>query len=415
MGTVKKLAEKQQKKPSRGKGEGSIFKRADGLWIGRIELPPGIDGVRRRKQFSSKKKSIVIKKMREIKNQLAEAGDLSTGSLTVDKWFEIYFDDIEDLERPKTVTNKKSVHRLFISPLIGKKKLDRVSTDDVRRLQKVILSTPKDTSLREINNAELPEDTERLSTSYAINAHNTLSAALGAAVAEQRIHSNVCDLVRRPKRITRKDNALNYEQMKFLWKRLLKGLHTNQEYLMLLTYLLTGARRGEVAGLQIEYVADSAFEIAWQVQAFTKRTYIPEDVKRNHLVGVRYLTEVKSDSGNRIVPLVEPLRGPLLDHIRKLGKKTGLIFTNNEGEAYHPDTITDMWRDLMIDLELPPVTLHGARHTLIDMLYDAGVPEVVITEIVGHADRATSQSYRTRGNIEGATQALESVVHALAA
>lgn len=34
---------------ARGKGEGSIYKRGDGLWCASVELPPGLDGKRRRK------------------------------------------------------------------------------------------------------------------------------------------------------------------------------------------------------------------------------------------------------------------------------------------------------------------------------------------------------------------------------
>ena len=45
----------------RGRGEGSVYKRSDGLWCAAVELPP-LDGVRRKKIVTSKSKAEVLKK-----------------------------------------------------------------------------------------------------------------------------------------------------------------------------------------------------------------------------------------------------------------------------------------------------------------------------------------------------------------
>ena len=44
------------------------------------------------------------------------------------------------------------------------------------------------------------------------------------------------------------------------------------------------------------------------------------------------------------------------------------------------------------------VKLHGLRHTTADLLYLAGVPEDLITEILGHSTRAMSRAYKSKGN-----------------
>lgn len=41
-------------KPRAGRGGGTLYRRRDGVWIGRLELPPGPDGKRRQKTVSSK-------------------------------------------------------------------------------------------------------------------------------------------------------------------------------------------------------------------------------------------------------------------------------------------------------------------------------------------------------------------------
>jgi integrase len=42
--------------------------------------------------------------------------------------------------------------------------------------------------------------------------------------------------------------------------------------------------------------------------------------------------------------------------------------------------------------------LHDARHATVDLLYEAAVPEPVITEIVGHSTIGMSRRYKSRGN-----------------
>ena len=44
----------------RGSGEGSVHRRADGLWVAVLELPRGSDGRRRRRYVRAKSKSTVL-------------------------------------------------------------------------------------------------------------------------------------------------------------------------------------------------------------------------------------------------------------------------------------------------------------------------------------------------------------------
>ena len=44
------------------------------------------------------------------------------------------------------------------------------------------------------------------------------------------------------------------------------------------------------------------------------------------------------------------------------------------------------------------VRLHDLRHTAVDLMYEAGVHETLIQEIVGHSNRAMTRAYKSRGN-----------------
>ena len=50
----------------RGHGEGSIYRRADGLWVGSVDLGWDLAGKRLRKTVSSRTQAGVIEKLREV-------------------------------------------------------------------------------------------------------------------------------------------------------------------------------------------------------------------------------------------------------------------------------------------------------------------------------------------------------------
>lgn len=57
-------------KPRGPRGEGSVYQRRDGMWVGSVELPPGKDGKRRQKRVTSKSREVAEQKFAELKRQL---------------------------------------------------------------------------------------------------------------------------------------------------------------------------------------------------------------------------------------------------------------------------------------------------------------------------------------------------------
>lgn len=56
---------------TRGKGEGSVYKRAsDGMWCTSIELPPGLDGKRRRKVVCRRDKAAALAELYKMRGKL---------------------------------------------------------------------------------------------------------------------------------------------------------------------------------------------------------------------------------------------------------------------------------------------------------------------------------------------------------
>lgn len=383
---------------AQAKGTGSIYKNSKGLWEVRVELPRGLDGKRRRRVVRRKSRSEAVALLRQLNKELAKAGDLATSSVTLEAWSEHWLKKRSEKLAPNTINGYRTAFQEYINPLLGKKRLDKITPTDVKHLHELILATPKDKALRGFSDP--PEGTEMLSSTYSLLIHNSLSGALKMAVREGKISVNVCELVDRPTKRSTDEKALTLEEA----IKLLLHLAERADGPLWATYLLTGARRGEVIGLEVNRVTD-VLDLSWQIQRIKDIQSAPADYEYRHLEGNLYLVRPKSKAGWRTPPLVEPLATILRRHI---GDRTdGLVFLR-DGRPWDPADASKEWKRLLQEVGLPSdVTLHGARHTVVDLLYEAGVPEPVIMEIVGHSTRAITRSYRSRGNQKIIREALE--------
>lgn len=384
---------------ARGKGEGAIYKRKDGMWCMAIELPPGLDGKRRRKVICRADKSAVIQEMRAQQKILDNLGDLPTSNLGTGAWLRRWIDEIAPNEiRPKSYVSYKSTTERWLIPILGRHKLDSLTADHVRGMFKLIMSTPKDLKLRETKN--VPEGTVMVGADTAIKAHAVLSSALKTAMREGKATRNVCEMVDRPGKAKTQQKALSVPQA----IDLLAYLATHPHGALWATYLLTGARRGELLGLEADRVGET-LDLSWQLQRHAEMSKAPADYEYRHVEGTLYLTRPKSSSGWRVLPLVEPLRSVLALHMQTAGD--GLVFTRN-GKPWDPDRATKEWAKLLKECGLPEdIVLHGARHTVVDLLDAAGVDWDTIKDIVGHSTQQMSKEYRTKVDMKRLSAALE--------
>ena len=386
----------------RGKGEGAIYKDARGLWTASVELP-SYDGRRRRKVIRSKDKRVVVTKLAEFRKELQNRGDLPTASMTVEAWLTYWFENIAIKRvRPNTAAGYRSVIWSHIIPAIGRVRLEYLQPSDVRRVHERILSTPKD--------ARNP-DKGFLSSTYALNAHRVLAKALYDAEREGKIGRNPARLTDAPRKAVPSLNALTVSEAIQVIGRVVPAFDAevyDPEPARWATYLLTGARRGEVLGIEVERIGE-VLDLSWQLQRITDISSAPSDYEYRELVNGIYWTRPKSRAGWRIIPLVDPLRTILETHLSHTNPNPyGLLFAGVDGLPIDPDTESKRWPRALASMNVTDkhVRLHDLRHTTIDLLYEAGVPEDVIMEIAGQSTRSVTRGYKSRGNQKRLTEAM---------
>lgn len=363
-------------------------------WQASVELAP-VNGKRQRKTARSKDWDTAYRKLREMKQQARDNPYMSARTLTVEAWSRIWLESIAAKKnRPKTVHTYRGLITREILPVIGTKRLDALAPADIR--------------------AVLDNTLTRLSPNTAHQVHRILAVMLKYAMVEGHTHRNVAKLVDSPPRPEHDSPGLTVEQA----IHLISHARDNGDPLWTLwaAVLLTGARQGELLGLEIDRVGDF-IDLSWQLQRVPyehgcggtcmhrkaghcpqRKVTFPADWKNRPLHGGLWLSVPKTQAGTRVIPLVEPLRSIILTHIATdTGPNLyGLVWHTPDGRPIDPRDESRAWHDALDAAGLPSIRLHDGRHTTIDLLYEAGVPEDIIMEIVGHSVRAVTRGYKSK-------------------
>lgn len=153
----------------------------------------------------------------------------------------------------------------------------------------------------------------------------------------------------------------------------------------------TGLRRGELAGLR------------WtDVELDVARLVVREAAAQ---VGYSVVYgPPKTASGERVVDLDDVTVAVLRAHRAAQAAErlawgpayadSGRVFTRENGEALHPETVTRRFARLVAAAGLRRVRLHDLRHGFASLALAAGVPLAVISKRLGHSSIAiTSDTY----------------------
>lgn len=387
-------------KPRRQRGEGSVFQREDGQYVGQLDLG-WVNGKRRRKTVYGRTSAEVVRKIGEVRRQLAERGDLPTADITVAKWLAYWLEEIAAKRvKPSTLASYRVAVGQYLTPSIGRHRLSRLAAQHVREMHRHIAAKGR-------------------SSTTALNAHRCLSAALNDAVRDGRVARNVAALVRAPSKAVSTRTGLAHPDA----VRVLATARTDERLgSRWMAAFLLGLRQGERLGLRWSYLDldNGIADVSWSLQrvgwahgcALTcgrgaracpaRFLPIPDGMEHVRLGGEQLvLLRPKTRGSQRLLPIVEPLRLALLD--RQALAETerpgytvdhDLVWCREDGRPLHPRDDWEDWCSLLDETKVARVTLHEARHTTATLLLEAGVDPHVVQQILGHSNVLTTRGYQ---------------------
>jgi integrase len=352
------------KRRRRVNGDGSVYKRKDGYWVGAFDVPT-TSGARKRIVVYGKTLSEAHEKLSKVQQ------DVRSGIPVPDKvwklgpyldyWLENF---VKRNRRPATYNLYEMIARLYLKPGLGSRKLTGLTVPMVQEFLNRRLQTGD--SIRKVQ-----------------VMRTVLSAALTRALREELIVRNVARLVELPQWQRGKIRPWAADEA----RAFLAAARPDPLYTAFVLLILYGLRRGEVLGLRWDNIDSEGGTIQIHQQLQRVR-------------GELFLAPVKTQAGQRGLPLLDAaaqalkLQTERQTHYRiDMGSawpETGLVFTTRTGRPIEPRNFVRSFRRICDDNKIRLIKVHHVRHTVGSLLKDLGVPARDAQTILGHTRISTT-------------------------
>ena len=342
----------------RGRGEGSITRRADGRWMARVDLG-WQDGKRRRKTLYGRTKREVQDRLRETLHRtekgLPPIPEQETVGAFLRRWLEI----IRGKVRPRTHKSYEQVVRIHLEPGIGRVRLAKL--------------TPLDVSAWFESRHAAGVGGRTIHYARAV-----LRAALNHALKWELVSRNVASLTDPPRYRAREIAPLTPEQT----RKFLAAVAGHRLEALFTVAVGLGLRLGEALGLPWDAVNLDAGTLSVR-QTLERAGNQPR------------FGEPKSARGRRTITLPSIVTAALRKHrTRQLQERlisgerwndSGLVFTTEAGAPLDGCNINRTFKAVLRRAGLPAIRYHDLRHTAATLLLAQGVDPRTIMETLGHS------------------------------
>jgi len=345
--------------PMRAQGTGSIYKRqADGKWVAQLSIGPR--GQRRyvRRTCATKKAAGAAL------DELRQDGRTNRAPMATGPYLESWVNEARDI-RATTRKGYSSVIATHLVPTIGAIRLADLTAGDVESMLATL--------------------SPRLSPKSLRNVHAILRRALQQAVRTGRVERNVAarEFVDTPKVPIVEARALSQAEV----TRLLAVLPGDRIEALVITALGTGLRQGELLGL------------AWEDIDLVHGQLTVRQELVNLGDGKYERQDPKTERSKRRVPLSAAVTAALAKQKeRQIAEgfapiSTGPIFTNHRGQNLSGSWVTHHFYDLLAAAKIERIPFKNLRSTYSTRLFEAGVSDRQIADLMGHSRVSTTQKH----------------------
>jgi len=276
---------------------------------------------------------------------------------------------------PNTLYNHKRRLETRILPTLGHLKLTDIKPINLVEFYREQMDSPR-----------LDGKEGTLSPRTVHHMHRLIHEMLETAVQWELIISNPASKVKPPKVPKNQPESYDEQEIKVVLEVLKKEDLKHQ--VMVLLVLTSGGRRSEIMGLD------------WQNVDFENNIiYIEEALLYNPENGC-YTKPPKNDSSLRqiampeaVMSLLKAYKAEQNEHRLSLGDKwqgSTKVFTTWEGKDCYPGWASHWWKRFLERNNLPPLRLHGLRHTAATLLIAEGLPVVNVAKRLGHSRTSTT-------------------------
>jgi integrase len=323
----------------RGRGEGSIYLRKDGLWCASVSLGYNhATGSRIRRTVTGQSKAEVQAKLKSIDTSVSE-------NVTVAQFLRAWLEVVRPTVEPTTWDTYDQHCRLHLTPALGTKILQRLKPGDISKAYASLLASKR-------------------SATMVRRCGITLRQALNFAVEQGHLAKNVASLAPLAKATAYRPTIWSAEQA----QAFLTAAQGSRFELLYLVAIDSGCRLGELLAL-------------------TWSDFDGESIAVNKSLANRYgklwVKETKRESSRRKVTLIlsrEAMRR------QKEEAEGDIIFPSIAGGYMDGGNLReDHFMKIIEKAKVPKIRFHDLRHCCASLLLAAGVDTKIVSERLGHA------------------------------
>ena len=348
----------------RATGEGNIYQREDGRWVGRLSLGKDSSGTRQRKVVYGKTQAEVLSKLDSMREQRSASPKSLLGKDTLGAYLKRWLEnDVEINSAANTHVEYEMTIRLYVNPYLSAEKLTTLDAEKLVAWQ-----------------ARMSRDGHSPNT--RLRGVRVLRNALNKAVKLQLIRSNPMMAVDKPRVSRKQRNPLERDEC----FRLFDACTAHRVGDIFTLAAMTGLRKRELFALEW-----SAVNLSEGVLSVRKTV---QEVAGKGLS----IKEPKTKAGRRVVTLGKQAIEALESRKKKAieegfdPKEVPLVFPDTYGGYFWGSNFDrNVWHPIRETAGIPDTfTFHDLRHTQASLLLYSGADMKVIQARLGHARYETT-------------------------
>lgn len=380
--------------------QGSIYthklKSGRKVWKVEVEVGKKPDGTRIRKRVTAHSLREARKILRDLLD-LAETGSQATqGKQRLDIFAIWWIREVKAWTvKPATVADYEHRYRRHISPVLGSRRVESISSRDIfswrAGLKKSGYSTPT------IN-----------------GALQVLKAVLNAAVDEGAIHTSPAVKVSKLRKPSAENTQVKEPLSPEEARRLLSVCTDDAVGTCVALGLFLGLRKGEILGLQWRDVDMGKREIS--VLRTLREVTVYDDLGRGHTSLIEDIPKTRSSQRRLVLPdaLWRLLNMRSLDFV--LGRSDWhekWVVGDREGSPLTPSVLSKGFRATLELAGVRKVRFHDLRHTAAVLSVGAGARLEAVSQSLGHSRVDTTKSIYARTVQQLSTEFADSMTQIL--